>query len=204
MEKGIVRGAHGFAVHVTMLKVPLGMQVATPVPDLEYPWSHVIVIARAVVPEIDSGREKSEFATDVFVHWFGVHVSDEKSPLVPQRTGPVPLCPASQVTTTASPVTPTMELLTDLSEFVTDAGVQGSAAHVTRLKVPIVEQVAVPPGPYPSWHVTCTAWLVEPVSELATEKLAEKATCVGVQAFGLQSTVVKVESVWQTTLPPPE
>jgi len=45
--------------------------------------------------------------------------------------------------------------------------VHGKAAHVTVLKLPAVEHVATPPGPYPARHATVTDCVVVPVMEFA-------------------------------------
>jgi len=54
--------------------------------------------------------------------------------------------------------------------------VHGKAAHVTVLKLPAVEHVATPPGPYPARHATVTDCAVVPVMEFAPLWLAELAT----------------------------
>jgi len=97
-----------FAVHVSVLNVPVVEQLAVPPP--EYPERQFTGTVCPVVPEIESAVERSELATEVAVQVLAVHVNTLKRLLVPHVAIPPPLYPALHVTVTAQPVVPVMEL----------------------------------------------------------------------------------------------
>ena len=74
-----------------------------------------------------------------------MHLSGLKVPSGPQIAIPRPLYPALHVTAILAPYTPAIDPADDLSELATCVGEQAAGSQVRVLKVPAVEQVAVPP-----------------------------------------------------------